>query len=259
MGVFVLTLLSGPFMAKGQVILGARSLGMGQAVTALPESPWSLYLNPAMLPGERQVAFYGIQNYRLPELMDVSAVIVNPFSFGTMALGHHRYGNDLFNKHRTRLGYKYEWRGVHAGLVLNYSHVSISNYGNDGAIGVDLGVAASPFENLWFGASANNINRPKIGTELPRRLTIGFSYRMVERVTATSEVVKDVQFPVAYRGGLEVEMVDNFFARTGITTEPTTYSFGLGLLIAGRYAVNLAVQHHELLSWSPGLDVLLKW
>ena len=248
-----------PAKAEAQEIMGAGPLGMGRAVTALPGTPWALFLNPAMLSGERQAAFYGIQNYRMPELMDASAVIVHPVSFGTLALGHHNYGNELFSKNRTRLGYKLKSRGLHAGLVLNYSHVSIASYGSKGALGVDLGIAASPAEGLWFGASANNVNRPRIGTDLPRRLTIGFSYRMAERAVVTSDLVKDIAFPLAYRGGVEIELVEHFFARTGITTEPTTYSAGFGVALAGKYALNLAVRHHALLSWSPGLDIMVKW
>ena len=71
------------------------------------------------------------------------------------------------------------------------------------------------------------------------------------------DVVKDVRFPVSYRGGIEVNIIQELKGRVGITTEPITYSFGLGYA-KDFWEINFAIQHHQLLGLSPGLDLIFK-
>ena len=250
-----------PNRAVAQPVMGARPLALGQAVTALPNTPWSAFSNPAMMPFDRYVAFYGVQNYRIPELTDMAAVVSYPLMGGGAFGGYHRYGNELYNENRIRLGYGYEWRGIRAGLVLNYRHVAFGgSYGNGGTLGLDLGVGTELYENLWFGAYANNINQPKVGgkLEVPRKLSMGFSYKIADRALLATDLVKDVDYPLALRSGLEIMLLDMMTARAGVTTEPTTYSFGLGIKNSF-WKINFSVQHHQALSWSPGIDLQLLW
>ncbi|MDZ7657666.1 hypothetical protein [Fodinibius sp.] len=94
----------------------------------------------------------------------------------------------------------------------------------------------------------------------PRELSIGLSYQLSDIALFTSDVVKDVQFPISYRGGVEVSVVENLVGRAGITVEPLTFSGGLGYL-AKFWAVNIAVQRHEYraLGYSPAIDFKISW
>jgi hypothetical protein len=149
---------------------------------------------------------------------------------------------------------------LHFGLAGNYNHISFGeDYGSGGAIGVDIGVAAEITSNLWIGAKTININRASykgIREDLPRETAIGFSYALNELALFAFDVVKDVSFPVAYRGGVEIKVIDNLKGRVGITTAPSTYSLGFGY---GReqWDINFAVQKHEVLGFSPGLDFMI--
>ena len=253
---------------QGQATLGARDIALGQATTALPNSTWSVFQNPAMVSEDKpSVSFFGLRYYGIAELTDVAAAISYPTSIGVIGGGAHRYGNDLFNETRLRVSYKNSFQDFHYGVAINYNHVAQGGgFGSFGALGVDVGLSALVFEDFWIGAKATNINQPQYGEvnniveELPRNLSIGFSYRMSGVALFTTDVVKDVNFPISYRGGIEVVVVDNLKARAGVTTAPQTFSGGFGYN-TDNWGVNIVVQRHEEveLGYSPGLDLNISW
>lgn len=250
-----------PASAFAQLTMGAKALGMGQATSALPGYEWAIFSNPALADNERiAIGFYGLRNYGFAELTDMSAFGSIPTDVGVASLGFHRYGDNLFTETRIRFGYKNKWRNLHFGAAANYNHISFgADYGAGGAIGIDAGIAAELTQALWFGAKTTNANQPDykgINEELPRELALGFSYNLDELALFAMDIVKDVRFPVSYRGGFQVKVIEELKGRIGVTTEPLTYAFGLGY---GKelWEVNIAVQKHSLLGFSPGLDLLL--
>jgi len=260
----VSVVLALPIAVRGQGILGARPLAMGQVTAALPNMEWSLFANPALMdPKKHSFSFFAIRYYGFTELTDIAAAVAIPFGNGVVGAGAHRYGYDLFNESRIRAGYKNSYRNFHYGVVLNYSHVAQGGgYGSAGAVGVDAGVAAAVVtDRLWIGARASNLNLPEYGTageELPRELAVGFSWRLAEIALLASDLVKDVRFPASFRGGIEVVLFDGFTGRTGVTTEPTTFSLGFGYE-SEFWNVNIVAQNHQELGISPGLDLGISW
>lgn len=237
---------------------GARSLAMGQTGTALPGDPWSAFLNTALLPTDAtHLSFYGFRYVGISEITDIAATASYPTSAGVLAAGIHRYGFNLFNENRILAAYKNNLGRFHFGGGVSYTHINQGgNYGSAGAVGIDIGLAAEIATGLWFGARATNLNQPSYGNtdeELPRELAAGFSYQLTPGALLTTEIVKDVMFPVSVRGGLEFEIIRSLFARAGFTTEPETYSIGFGYL-AEKWSVNFALQQHNPLGLSPALD-----
>lgn len=250
---------------NAQAPMGARSLALGNATTALSQDNWALFSNPAMLQNQRStLGFYGLRNYGFANLTDMAAAGILKTGLGTTSLGVKRYGDDLFNETNIRLGYKNEWNMLHFGVAVSYNHLAIAQpYGSGGALGVDVGIAAQITNGLWVGAKSANLNKPvydfQSGSEdLQRDLSVGLSYALEERALLVLDMVKDVRFPVSYRGGVEVLVVEGLTGRAGVTTEPLTYSFGFGY---GKsiWEANIAVQHHELLGFSPGLDLFFRF
>src|SRR5690625_5435218 len=114
---------------------------------------------------------------------------------------------------------------------------------------------------MWFGARATNLNHTSYGNtdeELPRDLADGFSYQLTPGALLTTEIVKDVMFPVSVRGGLDFEIIRSLFARAGGTTEPETYSIGFGYL-AEKWSGKYALQQHNHLGLSPALDIGIRF
>lgn len=249
---------------NAQVAIGARGVALGNATTAMNDYEWALFSNPASLStDQKKVGFYGLRYYGLAELTDIASVISIPSLFGVGAIGMHRYGGDLYSETRIRAAYKNAWEMIHLGIVLNYNHINFGgNYGSGGAVTLDVGLAAKVTDNLWFGAKTVNVNRGSYHFEaydevLYQDLSIGLSYQLAEKALFSLDMVKDVRFPVSWRGGIEMEVIDKLAGRVGVTTEPVSYSFGFGYDL-DFWSINLAVQQHESLGTSPGLDIILK-
>lgn len=261
-------LLAITFSCYSQATLGAREISLGQATSALPNSTWAVFANPAMSSEDsKRVSFFGIRYYGFSELTDMAAAATYPTNFGVLGAGVYRYGNDLFNENQLRVSYKNSFQGFHYGAAINYNHVVQGDgHGSFGALGIDVGLAAQIIDNLWLGAKATNVNQPKYGEfnniaeEPVRELSIGFSYQVSDLFLFTSDVYKDVRFPVSYRGGAEIKIIENLKGRLGVTTEPLTFSAGFGYN-TDLWGINIVAQQHEnpVLGISPGLDLNITW
>ncbi len=251
-----------PSQAEAQLIMGARATSMGQAITAMPGDVWQVFGNPSLLPDEgRSVSFYGIRYYGFSELTDMALAGHYAHRFGNFAVGMHTYGDDLFRESRFRIAYSRGFEGIYFGVIVNYAHMSIERFGSAGALVFDAGISYVITDGLIAGSRATNLTRSTIGRageELPRELALGLSYTFSDRGTVSSEIVKDARFPLAYRGGMEVRVIDNFYLRGGFTTEPLTYSAGMGYN-HNRWGINIGAQQHYVLGWNPGFDFNIRF
>jgi len=257
--VFLLILFLNYTPAHSQATIGAKEQSMGQTGVALPGSNWAVFSNPALLPDHHNsISLYAYRFSGFSELTDIAAAGTGTFAWGTAAIGLHRFGFELFNESRLHLAYKNNFDQFYYGLVLNYNRVNFGNeYGATTAIGFNAGVAAQIIPDLWIAARATNINQPAYGDsneELPRDLSMGFSFKPTSIILYSFDIVKDVQFPASIRSGIEVELIENFFGRAGFTTEPTTYTLGFGYE-PEFFRFNIAVQRHDVLGLSPSIDL----
>lgn len=250
--------------AFAQVNLGARPAALGMATTALYENNWGIFSNPASIYSESlEVGFYSFQNYGFPELTDVSARLVYPLFNGHSAVGFYRFGNDLYAETNINIAYKYSAKNIHAGISTEYRHLSLGDeYGSGGALSFTLGVISYVSENFTIGAKLRNINRAAYQFEyndetLPQDISAGFSYKLENQALFLFDVIKDVRFPLSYRAGIEIEIIDSLIGRIGTTIEPVIYTFGLGYSTKN-WLINLAVQQHEILGTSPGADLIIR-
>lgn len=268
-GVILIIFLAGFCLeSSGQVALGAREIGMGQAASALPVSSWSVFSNPALMKSSQsEVSFFGIRYYGLENITDVAMAVSHPTKLGVIGGGAHRFGDDLYSEDRMRLGYKNSLAGFHYGLALNYYHVQQGGgYGSLATIGLDVGLAAEVTTNLWLGAKTANVNQPSYGSynniteEPPRDLSIGFSYRAPELFVFSADVYKDVRFPISYRTGIEIIIYEELVGRAGITTNPVTFAGGFGYE-SDFWGIDIVAQQHEnpVLGLSPGLELSVTW
>jgi len=245
--------------ATAQNSIGARSIAMGQTGVVLPGTSWSVFSNVALMPDDtNEASFYGFRYVGISEITDMAFSVNYATGWGVLGGGLHRYGFNLFNENRFLAAYKNSLGKFHYGGSVSYTHVNQGGrYGSAGAVGFDIGLAAEVTRDLWFGARATNINQPSYGAtdeDLPRELVAGLSYSVTPSALVTTEIVKDVMFPVSFRTGVEFEVLNSLFARAGFTTNPETYSFGFGYL-AEKWTINFGLQQHNPLGLSPALDL----
>lgn len=245
---------------------GARSLALGRATTALDHDPWGLYNPAAWAALERgSAAVFASQAFGMPELRLGAAAIAHPVPYG-VASGYARtYGFDEFRETVLGVGFARAFpvsptRTVQAGAALRYTGVSIPEFGSSGALGLSLGLLAEVVPGLTVGAHALNINRPELSRydPLESRLDAGLAFRAHERGLLLLAVSKDLDFPLSWRGGLEVRPVDVLHVRAGFATEPVRFSAGVGITFL-QIRADLAAERHDVLGWTPAFEVAVSW
>jgi hypothetical protein len=237
---------------------GARTLALGRAAVALRGDVWAHYnpASPAGLPGRAASAFAS-QAFGLAELRVGAVAYAEPTPWGTFAGTARTYGFEDFRETHFGVGYARAVaisasRSVHVGATLGYTAVSITDYGTAGAVGLSLGVLTEVLPRLDFGFHAYNLNRPEFSEFDPLRsgLNVGLAYRPVDTALVLLGVDKDVDFPISFRGGVEVQPVEVLSLRAGFTTEPVRFSTGVGVGV-GVLRADVAAERHEVLGWTP--------
>jgi hypothetical protein len=251
---------------------GARVAALGGAGTALPGNAWSL-ANPAapsMLDG-RAVSFYATQGFGLSELRLGALSYAEPTSYGTFALGARTFGFDAFRETVFSLGYARSFslgtsRTVHVGGAARYHRLMLGrrsdgvSYGSAGALAFSLGALVRLLPRLTLGAAATNVNAGAYaeGGDLPQTLAVGLAYRAADRLLVTADAVKDIDFPLSARAGLEVTPVEVLVLRVGVANAPARVTAGAGLRL-GALRARLAFERHETLGWTPAAGLAYAW
>lgn len=245
---------------------GARALALGRAATALDGDAWGLY-NPASWATltEGAAGLYASQAFGLAELRLGAVTVAQPTALGVVSASARSYGFEDFRESVFGVGVGRALplsatRWLHAGLALRYTHVAIPDFGSGGAVGLSGGILTEVVPGLTFGAHALNVNRPALSEADPleTRLDVGLAYRAHPDALVLVSASKDVDYPLAVRGGLEVQPIDELFLRAGFSTAPTRFSTGIGFAL-GSIRADVAVEHHEALGWSPAFELGARW
>lgn len=241
-------------------------MALGNAATGLPGDPWGR-CNPASraILSQRTFSTFASQAFGLPELRLAALALVLPSRLGSFSGSARTFGFEAYRESGFSAGYARGFRvgstrSFYAGIDVTYHRLSIPGYGNAGALGLSLGWQVPVFPGIVAGAAATNVNAPEWtrGEDLPRSFSFGIGYQPVEKALVLLDACKDTRFPLSVRAGLEVLPVPALALRTGITTEPTRYTAGVGIT-AKRIAADLAAEHHEALGWTPAVSFSAYW
>ena len=253
------------FITEGTVYsqfsMGAAPATMGHTGTAIKHSSWAVFNNPAWISTEeRTVSFYGYRFAGLSELTDMAASVAIPMPFAAVAAGIHRFGFDLYSEQRAVAAFKKQLGAVHAGLTLAYHHVTIGGgYGSAGAAGVLVGFGVEVGNKLQLGIRTGYLNRPKLGSSdepVPASAAAGIRYDVSGRAFITADLVRDPDFPLSARAGIEFKLIESLIVRSGLSGRPSSYGFGFGYN-PGLFRVNLGVQQNHPLGLSAAMDLII--
>jgi hypothetical protein len=113
-------------------------------------------------------------------------------------------------------------------------------------------------KNLVIGAHVFNPLNVKLSNEtgecIPAIIRFGAGYHFSETLLLTGEIEKNIDLKTSIKSGIEYRVVKQAFVRAGITTYPTTYTFGFGLDLP-KLKVDLASTVHQVLGYSPQLSI----
>lgn len=247
----------GVFMANN-----ARSIGLGGSGVAFSGLA-SLGNNPA---GLADLEGWGAgvqaeQRFRLSELQLLSAAGAISAGSGSFGLQLNYFGFEAYNEQKIGLTYARKlFDQLYLGAQLGVFNTRIPEYGSRALITFDLGLLAPLSRELTFGFHLLNPIRQEIieGEYLATVLRFGLQYQPAEKIHLLAEVEKDIQQPVRVHAGLEYQIIDPFFLRLGVATEPVAMSFGFGYALSGGLSIDVAASYHQVLGFTPAFGVVYR-
>jgi hypothetical protein len=261
----IIIICSITFSAYSQYNPGAKQISLSNSDVALSNDVFSLFNNPSGLAQMdwREVGiYYSPAPFGLSELANGYVAYHEPTSFGSLAFGGMNYGFDLYKESRFVLGYSYNFENkFFAGAAINYQTVSIQNYGNDGALFLNLGGLAYITDDLRLGFSIYNINHATLGNEdnqIPMVFNAGFSYDAIDELTVNFAIEKDIEYNPSVLFGINYDIIEYLSLRSGFSNEPSRYSAGIGINYS-MFNLDYAVFTHNDLGITHQAGVLISF
>jgi len=239
---------------------GAKSLGLAGAYSALSNSAWSLFANPAGLSnvGYREIGLFTTQPYGLSELRTISAVYAEPLSVGVLGFGVQQFGFDLYKETTVSGSFSHDIStSFSLGYTLNIHHAIIKNYGNATSFSVDAGFIYQPEEWLKLSTSVFNLSQSTIGESeelIPSVVRVGTSVRVIQELNFTTELYKQTGEKTDLRFGLDFSLHENISIYTGFSTNPDLAAAGLTLQFNG-YQLDYSISNHPSLGITNGISI----
>ncbi len=180
-----------------------------------------------------------------------------PTKTGTIAASYSYFGFSQYNEMQAGLAFGRSFtRYFAAGLQLNYLSTRIAdNYGSSNTVHFEVGVLSQPIENLFIGAHVYNPSRSKIGDEvIPTIFKLGAGYLFSDKVYFGIETEKDLKHDAVFKSGLHYQLIEYVSLQTGISTNPTRYSFGVGFHFTNIHA-HVGFLRHQTLGFTPSFTL----
>ena len=233
---------------------GARSKGLGNSNSILTDE-WSIFNNVGGISGvENGVVFFGYDTNTNIEGFDiVAAGAIQPLKFGSIGMSVFKFGDELFSEQSVSVAYGNKVGFVRLGFKLSYYQMRIDEFGTAGSLYFDIGGIIELLPKLNFGAYISNFTLSKLSnperSELPVVMKLGLLYTPVNKVRLNLDIYKDVAYKPIVRAGLEYVIIEKFYLRTGLNTDPFTSYFGGGILL-DRFKIDYALGNNDFLGVS---------
>lgn len=238
--------------------IGGRAAAMGGSSVAA-RGLWAMQNNPAGMAylDKTSLGLYYENRWFLPETAYKSAAVAVPVKIGCLGLSFNQFGSSKYSENKFGLAYAKDFGPyLQIGLQLDYLLLNIGEkYGKQSAVTFELGLQSQVTEKIRLGTYIFNpvsftlkqtINQEK----LPVVFRFGLAYQFTKDFSGQCEIEKNTDHEgVSIRGGLEYEVLKNFYLRAGLQTNPGLLTFGLGYEI--RFTrIDVAAQLHQVLGAS---------
>jgi len=241
---------------------GAKSIAMGNA-SVMNDDLWGAFNNQAGLAGIKKfsVGFMYENQFLIKELGIKAGALAIPVNNGTFGLSFAQYGFNLYNENKVGLAYAMNLSNrLSAGIQIDYLMTQLAeNYGKKDIFTFEIGLMGKVTDNFILGAHVFNPINIKLTDDveerIPSRIRFGMKYIVNSAVNFVAETEKDINHKAIFRAGVEYEIVNNIFVRTGIGTTPSIFSFGFGVNL-NNLKIDFGTSMHNTLGYSPALSLV---
>jgi hypothetical protein len=236
--VAVLFFFSSHVRAQNFRQIGSRQAGMAFASVALTDM-WAFHNNPGMLGFLKEAGggVYYENRFFLKEFQYQGLVYAQPLKKGTISFGGQYSGFTLYSTSRAGLGYALALsERLSMGVQINYMNVrQPSYYGTKHGVSGEFGLGVKVTSKWTFAMAVNNITRTNLAKYQNERfetiIRMGTLYEFSKRVLVSTELEKDIVYPLRVKMGVEYHPVEPFYIRAGAGVNATSVAFGFGYAI----------------------------
>ena len=243
---------------------GGRTTSLGNCSVALNDF-WSCHNNPAGFASIKDINIgFAYQNkFMLKELGYKNAGLLLPLNTGVIAVSFSQFGYNIYNENIIGLGFARNFSDkLKIGLKLDYLLFNFSGKYEDRFVPTfELGMQYNINKSLCLGAYVFNPVGVKIKSlnkdKIPIIMRLGLSYYINEEFLVTSEIEENFEYDFSYRFGLEYELYEKLFIRSGFQLNPELFTFGLGYHYE-RFIFDICAQMNQILGASLNCSFIFK-
>lgn len=239
---------------------GPRALGTGQ-ISVLHSDAWSNFNNIGALGWIKQntvgVGFENRYNQGAFNQMAFAAAVPTK-KLGVFGASASKFGGDIFNQTRAQLGWAKAFGIASIGLQAQWYQYNAINFPTQSRLLINFGGLAQLTPKIHFGASISNIGQAEASEynseKVPTIVKGGISYLPSKKVKLMAEIQKDLDQKAVVKAGIEYELVEKVWLRTGFTSQTLMACGGIGLEWRN-LQFNYAFSHHPQLGWSNAIGL----
>lgn len=248
---------------------GAISGAMG-GISAAMADEWAVFNNIGALAANTDLAPSAMLSFEnrfgLKEFNSYHLGLLSPFGFGGVGgLTLSRFGDKFYNETQIGLGYSHQISLVSVGAKLNYFQIAVNDQigitqGARGRLLVELGGRANLSPKWSVGFYGYNFTQSKLrvldGGEdrIPVILKAAVGYQPYQKLFLSIETEKNLDYPATVRAGVNYQIHQFFFIRTGISTQPFHSSLGIGFR-PKNFSLDYALINSSVLGWSNQISI----
>ena len=250
---------------SGQILSGARQTGLSYSDIALTGNIFSLFSNPAgveNISNPELAVFYSPSPFGMKELSTGYAAVTNDFEVFRATAGYSIYGFELYKENSFYLGLSKTFSGrIYTGFTLSLTNISIKNYGSTSVFRLNLGMIYSVSEFVNLGFTIQNLTRSKVKNDdkpMPVCYDFGVSVFPIKDISVNIAAEKEIYFETSFRFGIEYRIIEYLALRSGLTTEPDTFSAGMGIYYSF-LNISYAFRNHNELGMTHQIELVINF
>jgi len=257
--IFILFLCFSTASLFAQLPVSGKVLAFGNSGTTQQDVNSLFYNQAGIVFAENiEISIATERRFSQAALSTYTAGAILPTKSGSFGLTLNYFGFELFNQQQVGIAYARKFaKNLSVGAQIDVHNYSIPQYGSRALVSFQAGVQYRLTSDFLIGAHIINPVRQEI-TELeplPAQFKLGIAYTAAEKVDLYAELEQDLDHPLRFKSGIDYNIANVLFVRLGIATNPTLFTFGLGLELDAGLKIDAAASYHQILGLSPGIGV----
>ncbi len=245
----------------------ARSFALSSILSPLDDFASAVSNQGAL--GEIQQVTVGIgiaNRYLTAELSDKALAVAVPVKdIGVFSAVYNHFGNELYSEQFAGLAYGRKFgKNFSVGLQFDYlfTYFQPEDLRNQNLFTFELGMQYHFTKEFWLGFHLFNpisIQRDSYEDErIPAVFQLGAGYNILQDLTAFAEVEKNIVENLSLKFGLEYRFLSILSARLAYASQPSVYSFGIGIA-QEQWTIDAGFQIHSYLGFCPAISGCYKF